>query len=36
MPASFYDLSAHTLEGKPAKLSEHRGKVSLVVNVASY
>lgn len=33
--ASFYDLKTTTLDGKPADLSVYRGKVSLVVNVAS-
>src|ERR1041385_4057211 len=33
--ASFYDLKTKTLLGKPADLSQYRGKVSLVVNVAS-
>src|SRR5688572_15910717 len=33
--ASFYDLRTVTLDGKPADLSQYRGKVSLVVNVAS-
>jgi glutathione peroxidase len=32
---SFYDLKTATLEGKPADLTQYRGKVSLVVNVAS-
>ncbi|HUK36914.1 MAG TPA: glutathione peroxidase [Vicinamibacterales bacterium] len=32
---SFYDLKTKTLLGKPADLSQYRGKVSLVVNVAS-
>ena len=32
---SFYDLKTMTLAGKPADLSQYRGKVSLVVNVAS-
>jgi glutathione peroxidase len=32
---SFYDLETKTLEGKPVRLSEHRGQVALVVNVAS-
>jgi glutathione peroxidase len=32
---SFYDLRTNTLEGKPANLADYRGKVSLVVNVAS-
>ena len=33
---SFYDLEMKTLAGKPADLSQYRGTVSLVVNVASY
>lgn len=32
---SLYDMKTTTLEGKPADLSMYRGKVSLVVNVAS-
>ena len=32
---SLYDLKTKTLEGKPADLAMYRGKVSLVVNVAS-
>ena len=32
---SFYDLKTMTLDGKPADLAQYRGKVSLVVNVAS-
>src|SRR5687768_1758653 len=32
---SFYDLKALSLDGKPADLAQYRGKVSLVVNVAS-
>jgi glutathione peroxidase len=32
---SFYDLKTNTLAGKPADLAMYRGKVSLVVNVAS-
>jgi glutathione peroxidase len=32
---SFYDLQTKTLDGKPADLATYRGKVSLVVNVAS-
>jgi len=32
---SFYDLKTMTLEGKPADLAQYKGKVSLVVNVAS-
>jgi glutathione peroxidase len=32
---SFYDLKTTTLDGKPADLGQYRGKVSLVVNVAS-
>jgi glutathione peroxidase len=34
-PASFYDLKTTTLDGKPADLGQYRGKVTLVVNVAS-
>ncbi len=34
--ASLYDLKTQTLLGKPADLGEYRGKVTLVVNVASY
>ena len=33
--SSFYDLKTMTLDGKPADLAQYRGKVSLVVNVAS-
>src|SRR5919199_1482005 len=33
---SFYDLKTKTLKGEAADLSAYRGKVSLVVNVASY
>jgi glutathione peroxidase len=33
--SSFYALQTKTLEGKPANLDMYRGKVSLVVNVAS-
>jgi glutathione peroxidase len=33
---SFYDLKTKTLKGDPADLAAYRGKVSLVVNVASY
>jgi glutathione peroxidase len=32
---SFYELKTTTLDGKPADLGQYRGKVSLVVNVAS-
>jgi len=35
-PASFYDLKTLTLLGKPADLGDYRGRVTLVVNVASY
>ena len=34
--ASFYDLKTKTLLGQPADLAAYRGKVTLVVNVASY
>ncbi len=33
---SFYDLKTRMLDGKPADLAQHRGTVSLVVNVASF
>ena len=32
---SFYDLQANTLLGKPGNLAQYKGRVSLVVNVAS-
>jgi glutathione peroxidase len=32
---SFYELKTMTLDGKPGNLAQYRGKVSLVVNVAS-
>ena len=32
---SFYDLQTKTLDGKPGNLAQYKGKVSLVVNVAS-
>ena len=35
MPDSFYALKTKTLQGKPADLSQYKGKVTLVVNVAS-
>ena len=35
-PSSLYDLKTQTLLGKPADLGDFRGKVTLVVNVASY
>jgi len=31
----FYDLKTQRLDGRPADLGEFRGKVTLVVNVAS-
>jgi glutathione peroxidase len=34
--SSLYDLKTQTLLGKPADLADYRGKVTLVVNVASY
>jgi glutathione peroxidase len=33
--SSFYELKTNTLDGKPADLGIYRGKVALVVNVAS-
>jgi glutathione peroxidase len=32
---SLYDIKLHTLEGKPTSLGEYKGKVVLLVNVAS-
>jgi glutathione peroxidase len=32
---SFYDLNTMSLDGKPGNLAQYKGKVSLVVNVAS-
>jgi glutathione peroxidase len=34
-PQSFYDMKTSYLDGKPADLGTYRGKVALVVNVAS-
>ena len=34
-PSSFYDLTTTSLDGKPGNLAQYKGKVSLVVNVAS-
>jgi glutathione peroxidase len=34
-PSSFYDLPTLSLDGKPGNLAQYKGKVSLVVNVAS-
>jgi glutathione peroxidase len=34
-PMSIYDLPINSLEGTPGQLSEQKGKVTLVVNVAS-
>ena len=34
-PASFFDLDTRTLMGEEASLDAYRGKVCLVVNVAS-
>ena len=33
---SLYDFEAQTLEGRPARLADHRGQVLLIVNVASH
>jgi glutathione peroxidase len=35
MQKSIYDFSARTIDGTPKKLADYRGKVLLVVNVAS-
>ncbi|HVO29318.1 MAG TPA: glutathione peroxidase, partial [bacterium] len=32
---SFHDLTANSLDGKPVKMSDYKGKVLLVVNTAS-
>ena len=34
-PASFYDLDTKALDGKPGNLAQYKGKVAVVVNVAS-
>ena len=34
--SSLYDFKVQTLDGKPADLGQYRGKVALVVNVASH
>jgi glutathione peroxidase len=34
-PASFYDIEAKALDGKPGNLAQYKGKVAVVVNVAS-
>jgi glutathione peroxidase len=34
-PGSFYGLTTRTLEGEPVSLAEYRGRVALVVNLAS-
>lgn len=33
--SSVYDFTAETIDGQPAPLSDHRGKVLLIVNTAS-
>ncbi len=33
--SSIYDFAAETIDGRPAPLSDYRGKVLLIVNVAS-
>lgn len=35
MAASVYDFAVETIQGKPTSLAEYRGKVLLIVNVAS-
>jgi glutathione peroxidase len=35
MPVTVYDFSATTIDGKPKKLADYKGKALLVVNVAS-
>ena len=34
-PTSFYDLETKALDGKPGNLAQYKGKVAVVVNVAS-
>lgn len=34
-PASFYDVQTNALDGKPGNLGQFKGKVAVVVNVAS-
>jgi glutathione peroxidase len=34
-PASFYDVETKALDGKPGNLAQYRGKVAVVVNLAS-
>jgi glutathione peroxidase len=34
-PASFYDLDTKALDGQPGNLAQYKGKVAVVVNVAS-
>ena len=34
-PTSIYDFEAVSIDGKPVRLSDHRGKVLLIVNTAS-
>lgn len=36
MPHSIYDFTKNSIDGKPVALSTYKGKVLLVVNVASY
>ncbi len=33
---SIYDFSAETLDGQPVPLSNYRGKVLLIINVATF
>jgi glutathione peroxidase-family protein len=33
--SKIYDLTMNSIEGEPVALDQYRGKVSLVVNVAS-
>ena len=35
MSAAIYDIAVNDIDGKPKKLEEYRGKVLLIVNVAS-
>ena len=35
LPSSFFDIETKALDGKPGNLAQYKGKVALVVNVAS-
>jgi glutathione peroxidase len=33
---SIHDFTVNSIDGKPAPLAQYKGKVALIVNVASY